>query len=85
MPVRVIAAKYGVHRGTIPTMVRRVGGEVRRAGLEPEEGARASFLYARGMTLAQVARKMGISDEMVRQAVLGQDGQIRPRGRRLRR
>ena len=36
-PVRAIATKYGVHRGTIPTLVRRAGAEVRVAGLDAEE------------------------------------------------
>lgn len=31
MPVRAIAAKHGVHRGTIPTIA--LSGRVRRSGL----------------------------------------------------
>ena len=84
-PVRAIATKYGVHRGTIPTLVRRAGSEVRAAGLDAEESKLASSLYENGMTLAQVAAQMGISDEAVRQAVLNQGWQIRPKGRRPRR
>jgi transposase-like protein len=85
MPVRAIAAKYGVHRGTIPTLVRRAGAEVRVAGLDAEASKRASSLYESGMTLVQVAGQMGVSDEAVRQAVLDRGGQIRPKGRRPRR
>jgi DNA-directed RNA polymerase specialized sigma24 family protein len=85
MPVRAIATKYGVHRGTIPTLVRRAGAEVRAAGLDAEESKLASSRYENGMTLAQVAAQMGISDEAVRQAVLNHGGQIRPKGRRPRR
>ncbi|TDP90410.1 sigma-70-like protein [Leucobacter luti] len=84
-PVRAIATKYGVHRGTIPTLIRRAGAEVRVAGLDAEERKLASSLYENGMTLAQVAGQMGVSDEAVRQAVLDQGGQIRPKGRRPRR
>ena len=84
-PVRTIATKYGAHRGTISTLVRRAGAAVRVAGLDAKESKLASSLYENGMTLAQVAAPMGVSDEAVRQAVLNQGGQIRPKGRRPRR
>lgn len=84
MPVRAIAAKYGVHRSTVPVMVRREGAKVRVAGLEADQSLRASFLYSSGMTLMEVAQHMKISDEAVRQAVLDLGGQIRARGRRSR-
>jgi len=84
MPVKAISAKYGVHRGTIPSLVRRAGAAIRVAGLDADERARASSLYESGMTLVQVARRMGIGDDAVRQAVLDEGGQIRPRGRRPR-
>lgn len=84
MAVKAISAKYGVHRSTIPALVRRAGVAVRITGLDAEERARASSLYESGMTLVQVARCMGIGDDAVRQAVLDAGGQIRPRGRRPR-
>lgn len=84
MPVKAISAKYGVHRGTIPSLIRRAGVAVRVAGLADEERARASSLYESGMTLVQVARCMGIGDDAVRKAVLDEGGQIRPKGRRPR-
>lgn len=84
MPVRAIGAKYGVHRGTIPGLVRRAGVAIRQPGLTDAEQAEAAALYSGGMTLTQVARRMGISDESVRQAILAEGGQIRPKGRRPR-
>lgn len=51
-PVRAIATKYGVHRGTIPTLIRRAGAEVRVASLDAEESKLASSLHENGMTLA---------------------------------
>ena len=57
VPVRAIAAKFGAHRGTIPTQVRRAGAEVRVAGPDPEESGRASSLHENGMTLMQFARR----------------------------
>lgn len=83
-PVRAIAAKYGVHRGTIPTLVRRAGAVVRFAGLSDEERERASALYEGGMTLKQVAQLLGIGGEAVRQAVVDGGGTIRTRGRSSR-
>ncbi|KTS70346.1 hypothetical protein NS206_00300 [Microbacterium testaceum] len=85
MPVKAISEKYGVHRGTIPALVRRTGVAVRAARLDADERARVSSLYESGMTLVQVARQVGISDEAVRQAVLDHGGQIRSKGRRPRR
>ncbi len=84
MPVKAISAKYGVHRGTIPALVRRAGVAVRVAGLDAEQQARASSLYESGMTLVQVAQRMGIGEDAVRQAVLDEGGRLRPRGRRPR-
>ena len=82
MPVRAISAKYGVHRGTIPELVRREGMAIRMPGLDVDEQARAASLYGIGMTLAHVALRMGVSDEAVRKAVLADGRVIRPRGRR---
>lgn len=82
MPVRVIAAKYGVHRGTIPTVIRRAGAVVRLVGLSDEDRERACSLYGGGMTLKQVAQRLGIGDEAVREAVVDGGGTIRMRGRR---
>lgn len=82
LPVKAIGEKYGVHRSTIPMVVRRAGVAVRAAGLDADQSVRASSLYKSGMTLAQTARHLGIGDDAVRQAVLDEGGQIRPRGRR---
>ncbi len=81
MPVKAISAKYGVHRGTVSALVRRAGVAVRVGGLDAEERARASSLYKSGVTLKQVAQHLGVGDEAVSQAVIGEGGTIRPRGR----
>lgn len=82
MPVKAISEKYGVHRCTVPAVVRRAGVAVRTANLDADQRARASSLYESGMTLVQVARRLGIRDDAVRRAVLDEGGVIRPRGRR---
>lgn len=80
MLVRAIAAKYGVHRSTISTLVRRAGAVARFAGLSDEEREPASALHEGGMTLKQVAQLMGIGGEAVRRAVVDGGGTIRTRG-----
>jgi len=82
MPVRAIAAKYGVHRGTIPTFVLRAGAPFRTPGLDDAGRARAIALYAEGLTLQEVAERLDVDDKTVRNAVIAEGGRIRPRGRR---
>ena len=81
LSVRAISAKYGVHRGTIPNLVRRAGGTLREPGLSQADQVRAARLYSEGLTLTQVARRLDSSDESVRRAVILEGGQIRPKGR----
>ena len=84
MPVRVIAAKYGVHRGTIPTFVLRAGVTLRTPGLSKEGRARAKALYEDGLTLQEVASQLDADDKTVRNAIVESGGTIRSRGRRAR-
>lgn len=80
-PVRAIAARFGVHRGTVSEFVRQAGVPARERGLDAAGRARASALYDSGLTLAQVADGVGSSVETVRAAVLAEGGTIRPKGR----
>ena len=82
MPVRAIAVKYGVHRGTIPTFVLRSGGRLRPTGLSKERRASAAILYGDGHTLQEVAERLGIDPKTVRNAVIAEGATLRPRGRR---
>ena len=82
IPVRAIAAKYGVHRGTIPKFVLGSGGTLRTPGLDEAGRVRATALYADGLTLKEVAEKLGVDDKTVRNAVVQEGGRLRPRGRR---
>ena len=81
-PVRVLARRYGVHRSTVREIARRAGVQPRRMAPTEEVQAEAARLYMEGLTLAQVSKCLGISDESVRAAVLGTGGTIRPAGRR---
>lgn len=82
MPVQVIAVKYGVHRGTIPTLVLRSGGRLRSTGLSKERRASAVILYCSGHTLQEVAERLCIDPKTVRNAVIAEGVTLRPRGRR---
>ncbi|SJN15744.1 hypothetical protein FM104_00535 [Microbacterium esteraromaticum] len=63
-------------------MAFQAGLVARRPELGDEVRAEAARLYESGLTLVQVAERLGISDEGVRAAVVSQGGTIRPRGRR---
>lgn len=82
MPVRTIAVKYGVHRGTIPAFVLRSGGQLRSTGLNNERRASAAILYRDGHTLQEVADRLGIDPKTVRNAAVAEGVTLRPRGRR---
>lgn len=85
MPVQMIAAEYGVHRGTIPTLALRAGAPLRTPDLEDAVRRRAAALYAGGLTLQEVAERLAIDGRTVRNAVVAVGGSLRPRGRRPRR
>ncbi|SDS38669.1 hypothetical protein SAMN04489751_1897 [Brevibacterium sandarakinum] len=71
-----------MHRSSVRAIAERAGLEARRSTHSDAIRAEAAGLYADGLTLAQVAAQLGISDEAVRAAVLACGGTIRPRGRR---
>ena len=82
VPVRELADRFGIHRATVWAIARSAGVDVRRPELSDKVRARAARLYAGGMTLADVAKKLRISNEAVRSAVIARGGTIRPAGRR---
>lgn len=82
--VKAIAAKYRVHRGTIPTLVARAGRRLRTPGLDEAGRRRACDLYEAVYTLAEVAERLSVDPKTVRDAVVGAGADIRPRGRQAR-
>lgn len=82
MPVRAIAAKHGVHRGSIPKIARAAGVPLRASGLSETARARALALYDEGFTLQEVSDRRDADDKTVRNAIVALGGRIRPRGRR---
>jgi DNA-directed RNA polymerase specialized sigma24 family protein len=82
VPVRELATRFGVHRATVSELVRRAGLEHHRHSLPDQVREEAARLYAEGLTLPQVAGRLGISNDGVRAAVVAYGGTVRRRGRR---
>ena len=77
-----IAQEFRAHRRTIAAHLTRRGrpiGRYRR--IPPEDREEASELYKRGMTLAEVGSRYGVSQAAARTAVRATGAAIRPRGR----
>lgn len=84
VPVRELATQSKVHRGTVREIARQAGLAARQPELPDVIREDAARLYADGLTLAQVATRLGIRNEAVRSAVLACGATIRPGGRRSR-
>lgn len=84
VPVRVIAARHRVHRGSIPKIVLAAGAPLRASGLSDTARAQALALYEEGVTLQEIASRLGADDKTVRNAIVELGGRIRPRGRRAK-
>ncbi|WME24414.1 helix-turn-helix domain-containing protein [Brachybacterium sp. GU-2] len=82
VPVRELATRFNVHRSTVREIARQAGLAAGRPELPDAIRQDAAQLYAGGMTLAQVAARLGIANEAVRSAVFACGGTIRAGGRR---
>lgn len=81
-PVWELATRFKVHRGTVREIARQAGLAARQPELHDAIRQNAARLYTDGLTLAQVAARLGVSNEAVRSAVIACGGTIRPGGRR---
>jgi DNA-directed RNA polymerase specialized sigma24 family protein len=70
MPVRDIAAQFGVGRGTVSAHIRRQDQRRRHPALDPEEADLAIRLYGTGSSLLTVAQQLGVSTGTVRRVLL---------------
>lgn len=82
VPVRQLAARFKVHRGTVSEIARRAGLEPRVPTLPQAVREEATRLYVDGLTLVEVGAELGISHNAVRSAVVACGGTVRPSGRR---
>lgn len=82
MSMEGIAQKFRAHRRTIAAQLVRRGkslGRYRR--VQPGDIAEAAEMYRKGMTLAELGRRFGVSQSAVKTAVTSSGVLIRPRGR----
>lgn len=81
VPVRELATRFEVHRGTVNEIARRAGLDPRQTTLSQPLREEAARRYADGLTLVRVGAELGISHNAVRSAVVASGGTVRPRGR----
>ncbi|RSM82576.1 hypothetical protein DMH04_25630 [Kibdelosporangium aridum] len=68
--VKVLAAQYGVSRGTVGQHLRSRGINTKPPGLHPDEVPTAAELYRDGWSLARIAEKFDTSSNTVRARLL---------------
>src|SRR5690625_5475775 len=60
MSVKSLAERYGIHRSTVFSHLRRRNVPSRRPGLCPDERAEAVRLARAGVSMRAIARRMGV-------------------------
>jgi lambda repressor-like predicted transcriptional regulator len=68
--MKELAQRYGVHRATVSTMLRRFEVEQRPRGLAGSEVTTAARLYEHGWSLARLGESYGVDDMTVRRYLL---------------
>jgi len=68
--IKELAQRYGVHRVTVASLLRRRGVEPREVGLTEMEVAEACRLYPDGWSLARLADRYDVDDMTVRRYLL---------------
>ncbi len=70
IPVKELAAAYGITRQTVSEILRRRGVERHQRGLSPADVTEAVRLYQEGWSLARLGRKFWVDDMTVRRYLL---------------
>jgi DNA-directed RNA polymerase specialized sigma24 family protein len=81
-PVKEIANRFGICRGTVWKIVTSAGQPTRSHDLPPAVREEVRRLYESGLTLAEVTRKLGVGRVNARAAIIGAGGAMRSPGRR---
>jgi hypothetical protein len=74
-----VAAKFGIHRTTVASILRHHKVPLRRQGLSMDQVALGSRLYAEGLSLVRVAERFGCDAEAEGQAFIRAGVPVRPR------
>ena len=80
VPVKELAERFGVHRAKVNRVAAQAGLQARRVPLSEQRQTDAARLYSEGLTLREVAAKLGTGKDAVRSAVVAHGGAIRSRG-----
>lgn len=70
MSVKSLAERYGIHRATVFSHLRRRNVPSRRLGLGLDENAEAVRLARAGVSMRAIARRMGVDRKAVRAALV---------------
>jgi lambda repressor-like predicted transcriptional regulator len=68
--LKEIASRYGVHRTTVSSILKKEGVQIRNQSLGPEAIASAVELYRSGLSLAMVGSKLSCDASTVRLVLL---------------
>lgn len=70
MPVKEMASKYGIHRGSVSKHLRDHGVPPRKVGLDEAQIREAVKQYALGESLATIGKRMGVDKGTVRERLV---------------
>lgn len=70
MSVKSLAERYGIHRATVFSHLRRRNVPSRRPGLSVDEKAEAVRLARAGVSMRAISRRMGVDRKGVRLALV---------------
>ncbi|MCH4209451.1 helix-turn-helix domain-containing protein [Bifidobacterium sp.] len=84
-PVKEIAGRFGIYRGTVWKIVTSAGQPVRSRALSPAVREEVRLLYESGLTLAEITKELGVSRLNARAAIISAGGAMRPQGCRCQR
>ncbi|CAN5229630.1 hypothetical protein BH09ACT6_BH09ACT6_16470 [soil metagenome] len=73
-----LAAEFGVAKSTILRILRTNNVVVRRQPLNPDQTLEATRLYASGLSLSQVAKRLDVNQETMRVAIICAGVTMRP-------
>jgi lambda repressor-like predicted transcriptional regulator len=68
--IKELAQRYGVHRTTVDSLLRRFDVELRQRGLAANEVTAAARLYEQGWSLARLGSKYGVDPSTVWRSLL---------------
>jgi hypothetical protein len=78
--IKELAQRFGIHRTTVTSLLRRHGVALRRSGLAPADVAEATHLYRHGWSLARLGAEFGVDPTTVWWALHAAGVVMRPPG-----